>query len=61
LETEATLFLYLKFMEIKDKDYHTVELHKPMKTKDGYTLYTIRIVSGPPPPKTERPPKKRWS
>ncbi len=36
-------------MEIRDIDYHIVEVHKPMKTKDGYTLHTIRIVSGPKP------------
>ena len=36
-------------MEVRDKDYHIVETHKPMKTKDGYTLYTVRIVSGPKP------------
>ncbi len=29
--------------------FHTVEVHKPMKTKDGYTLYTVQIVPGPKP------------
>jgi len=41
-------------MEIRDKDYHTVEVHKPIKTKDGYTLYTVQIVPGP------KPPENKW-
>ena len=41
-------------MEIRDKDYHIVEVHKPIKTKDGYTLYTVQIVPGP------KPPENKW-
>jgi len=40
---------------IRDVDYHIVETCKPIKTKDGYTLYTLRIVNGPKP---EVPKKK---
>ena len=46
---------------MKKDQYHFREGHKPFKTKDGYTVYTLHIVSGPPPPKAEPPKKKRWS
>ena len=36
---------------MKKDQYHFREGHKPFKTKDGYTVYTLHIVSGPPPPK----------
>ena len=61
LETEATLFLYLPKLMKKDI-FHLVQTHKTMKLKDGYTLTTYRVVSGPPPPpKAEIAKKKRWS
>jgi len=31
------------------KEFHIVQTHKPFKTKDGYTVSTCRIVSGPKP------------
>jgi len=40
-------------------DYHIVETHKPIKTKDGYTLYTLRIVKGPKPPEKPQKHKRR--
>ena len=39
--------------------YHFREGHKPFKTKDGYTVYTLHIVEGPPPPKPEKDSKRK--
>ena len=45
---------------MKKDQYHFREGQKPFKTKDGYTVYTLHIVSGPPPPpKPERPSKRK--
>ena len=30
-------------------EFHIVRMHKPFKTKDGYTVSTFRVVDGPKP------------
>ena len=44
---------------MKKDIFHLVQTHKPIKKPDGYTLSTYRVVSGPPPPKPERPSKRK--
>jgi len=55
----ALIITERKYKDIKDVDYHIVETHKPIKTKDGYTLYTLRIVKGPKPPEKPQRHKRR--
>ena len=48
METEATPFFGPEQIMKKD-EFHIVQMHKPFKTKDGYTVSTLRVVSGPKP------------